>query len=87
MQSVAVSQVNRTHPDAPASLVTLIILLNLFGPKRSDIFGTLLLAKAHVDKEVAEIGTWNEARRGLVRCSTKFARDAVGKWLDGVPAA
>jgi hypothetical protein len=87
MQTIPIPQINRTHPDSSPPLIPLVILLNLVIPKASDIFRTLLLPKAHIDEEVAEIGAGGEVGSGLVGCGAEFASDAFSKGLDSVPAA
>ena len=51
------------------------------------IFWAFLFSKAHIDEEVAEIGTRSEVGCGLVGCGAELASDALGEGLDGVPAA
>lgn len=87
MQTVPISQINRTHPNPPPTFIPLVVLLNLISPKLSNIFWAFLFSKAHIDEEVAEIGTRSEVGCGLVGCGAELASDALGEGLDGVPAA
>jgi hypothetical protein len=87
VQSISIPQIDRTHPDPPPSLIALVILLNLVNPKGTDVFGTFLLPKAHVDEEVAEIRAGHKVWRRLVGSGAELAGDAVSERVHGVPAA